>query len=131
MQFPITAVLIVAYFLSMEAAQSPDGAAAVVGSLFPPTAPMVMIARIAHGGVPWWQIVLSVALMVVTVYGMVQLAGTDLRRRGAPFRASAAPEGGLARRRGMTRGRTGPAACTFEVLASRSEGQPRRRCYGV
>ena len=75
LQFPITAVLIVAYFVSMEAAQSPDGAAAVVGSLFPPTAPMVMIARIAHGGVPWWQIGLSVALMVVTVYGMVQLAG--------------------------------------------------------
>jgi ABC-2 type transport system permease protein len=75
MQLPITAVLIVAYFLSTEAAQSPDSAAALVGSLFPPTAPMVMIARIAHGGVPWWQIVTSVALMVVTVYGMVQLAG--------------------------------------------------------
>ena len=36
---------------------------------------MVMIVRIASGGVPWWQIALSVALMVVTVYGMVQLAG--------------------------------------------------------
>ena len=34
-----------------------------------------MTVRIAQGGVPWWQIVLSVALMVVTVYGMVQLAG--------------------------------------------------------
>ena len=75
MQLPITAVLLVAYFLSMEAAQSPDSAAALVGSLFPPTAPMVMIARIAHGGVPWWHIVLSVALMMVTVYAMVQLAG--------------------------------------------------------
>jgi ABC-2 type transport system permease protein len=36
---------------------------------------MVMIVRIAHGGVPWWQILLSVALMAVTLYGMVQLAG--------------------------------------------------------
>jgi ABC-2 type transport system permease protein len=74
-QFPISAILIVAYFLSMEAAQSPDSVAALVGSLFPPTAPMVMIVRIAHGSVPWWQIGLSVALIGVTIYGMVQLAG--------------------------------------------------------
>jgi ABC-2 type transport system permease protein len=74
-QFPVSAVLIVAYFVSMQAAQSPDGTAAVIGSLFPPTAPMVMIARTAHGTVPWWQIVASATLMVVTVYGMVQLAG--------------------------------------------------------
>jgi ABC-2 type transport system permease protein len=74
-QFPITAVLLVGYFFAFAAAESPDGAAALVGSLLPPTAPMVMTVRIAQGGVPWWQIVLSVALMVVTVYGMVQLAG--------------------------------------------------------
>jgi ABC-2 type transport system permease protein len=75
MTVPITAVLLVAYILSMGAAESPDSAAALVGSLVPPTAPMVMTVRMAHGGVPWWQIVLSVALMVVTVFGMVRLAG--------------------------------------------------------
>jgi ABC-2 type transport system permease protein len=74
-QFPISAILIVAYFLSMQAAQSPDSVAALVGSLFPPTAPMVMIVRIVYGGVPWWQIGLSVALIGLTIYGMVQLAG--------------------------------------------------------
>ena len=74
-QFPITAVLLVAYFFALTTIESPDSAAALVGSLLPPTAPMVMIVRIANGGVPWWQIVLSVALMVVTIYGMVQLAG--------------------------------------------------------
>ncbi|MGA9160837.1 MAG: ABC transporter permease [Actinomycetota bacterium] len=73
-QVPITAILLVAYVLSMEAAQSPDSTAALVGSILPPTAPMVMIARMAYGGVPWWQVVLSVGLMVVTIYGMVQLA---------------------------------------------------------
>ncbi len=74
-QFPISAILIVAYFVSMEAAQSPDSAAAIVGSLFPPTAPMVMIVRIAHGSVPWWQIALSIAIVVGSIYGMVVLAG--------------------------------------------------------
>jgi ABC-2 type transport system permease protein len=74
-QLPVTGMLLVAYFLAFAATESPDSAAAVVGSLFPPTAPMVMIVRIAHGGVPWWQIVLSVGLMVITIYGMVLLAG--------------------------------------------------------
>ncbi len=74
-QFPITAVLLVGYFFAFAAAESPNGVAALVGSLVPPTAPMVMTVRMAQGGVPWWQIVLSVALMAVTVYGMVQLAG--------------------------------------------------------
>ena len=74
-QFPVTGVLLVGYVLAFVAAESPDGVAALVGSFVPPTAPMVMTVRIANGGVPWWQIVLSVALMVVTVYGMVQLAG--------------------------------------------------------
>jgi ABC-2 type transport system permease protein len=74
-QIPVTAVLLVAYFLSFAAVESPDGAAAVFGSLFPPTAPMVMIVRIAQGGVPWWQIALSVALLAATVAGMVLLAG--------------------------------------------------------
>lgn len=74
-QFPVTAVLLAGYLFAFTAADSPDGVAALVGSLVPPTALMVMIVRIAQGAVPWWQIVLSVALMVATVYGMVQLAG--------------------------------------------------------
>ena len=74
-QFPVTAVLLVGYLFSLAAASSPDSTAAFIGSLVPPTAPMVMTVRIANGGVPWWQIVLSVGLMVVTIYGMVQLAG--------------------------------------------------------
>ena len=74
-QFPITGILLVGYFFAFAAAESPDSVAALVGSLFPPTAPMVMTVRIAQGGVPWWQIVLSVALMVVTIFGMVQVAG--------------------------------------------------------
>jgi ABC-2 type transport system permease protein len=74
-QFPISAVLLVAYFLSMQATQSPDGTAALVGSFVPPTAPMVMIVRIAHGSVPWWEIALSIASITVAIYAMVRLAG--------------------------------------------------------
>ena len=74
-QFPISAVLLVAYVLSMQATQSPDGTAALVGSFLPPTAPMVMIVRIAHGSVPWWEIALSIVSITVAIYAMVRLAG--------------------------------------------------------
>jgi ABC-2 type transport system permease protein len=75
LSLPIAGFMLVAYILAFIAAESPDGTAAIVGSLFPPTAPMVMIVRIANGTVPWWQIVLSVGLMVFTIYGMIRLAG--------------------------------------------------------
>jgi ABC-2 type transport system permease protein len=74
-QFPISAVLIVAYLFSMEAAQSPESTATLVASFLPPTAPMVMLVRIAHGSVPWWQIAVSIASVGVTTYGLVLLAG--------------------------------------------------------
>ena len=75
LQLPMTGLLFIAYILAFVATESPDGTAALVGSLFPPTAPMVMIVRIAHGAVPWWQIALSVALMAGAVYGLVLVAG--------------------------------------------------------
>ena len=75
MTFPITAVLIVAYLFALEAVQSPDSVATLIGSFLPPTAPLVMIVRIANGSVPWWQIGLSVLLMLVAIYGMLRLAG--------------------------------------------------------
>jgi ABC-2 type transport system permease protein len=36
---------------------------------------MVMIVRIAHGSVPWWEIALSIASITVAIYAMVRLAG--------------------------------------------------------
>ena len=73
-QFPVTAGLLVAYWVSMGAASSPDSTAALIASFVPFTAPMVMTMRIAHGDVAAWEIVLSTAIMVVTILGMVQLA---------------------------------------------------------
>ena len=98
LQLPMMAILFVAYILAFVATESPDGAAALLGSLFPPTAPMVMIVRIAHGDVPWWQIVLSVTLMVVSVYGMVRVAGRiyagGVLRFGGRVRLKEAWQGG-------------------------------------
>ena len=73
-QFPVTAGLLVAYWISMGAASSPDGTAALIASFVPFTAPMVMTIRIAQGDVAAWEILLSTAIMVVTIFGMVRLA---------------------------------------------------------
>jgi ABC-2 type transport system permease protein len=72
---PMNVLMVVAYVFSFAATEAPDGTAALVGSFLPPTAPMVMIVRIAHGPVPWWHLVLSIALICVAVYGLLRLAG--------------------------------------------------------
>ena len=97
-RFPITGVLLIAYFFALTTVESPDSAVALVGSLLPPTAPMVMTVRIANGGVPWWQIVLSVGLMVIDDLRHGAAGGTDLRGRRAPVRRPAASAGCLAGR---------------------------------
>ncbi len=74
-QFPVTAVLLIGYIWAFTIVDAPNSPVALVGSLLPPTAPMVMTIRMGEGGVPAWQVVLSVAVMVATVYGLVQLAG--------------------------------------------------------
>jgi hypothetical protein len=63
---------------------------------------MVMIVRIAHGAVPWWQIVLSVGLLVATIYEIGQPARRIYAGGRAPVQGPGAVEGGLARRRGVT-----------------------------
>jgi len=58
-------------------------------SLFPLTAPVVMIMRLAEGSVPAWQLLLSVGLMVVTAYLIVRAVAAMFRTQhlltGQPF----------------------------------------------
>jgi ABC-2 type transport system permease protein len=48
------------------------GALPVALSLFPLTAPVVMIMRLTDGSVPLWQLLLSAGLMLATAYGIVR-----------------------------------------------------------
>jgi len=52
-------------------AEAPHGAIPTVLSLFPPTAPIVMMMRLTVGNVPLWQLLLSAGLMSVTAYAIV------------------------------------------------------------
>lgn len=64
---PITMPIIFSIVIMQSAVNNPTGGLAVFGSLFPLTSPIVMMARIPFGvpgTVPYWQLILSMALLV-------------------------------------------------------------------
>ncbi len=75
---PITIPLILGIFVMMNAVQSPDSPVAFWFSIIPLTSPIVMMVRIPFG-VPYWQVALSMGLLVLTFLGSVWLAGKIYR----------------------------------------------------
>ncbi len=61
--FPIMMPLILGFVIMTKAINDPDSGLAVFGSLFPLTSPIVMMGRITFG-VPAWQLILSMVLLV-------------------------------------------------------------------
>jgi ABC-2 type transport system permease protein len=59
--------------------EEPDGALAVGLSLFPLTAPVVMMTRLASGAVPLWQLLLSAGIQALTVVALVRAAAGMFR----------------------------------------------------
>jgi ABC-2 type transport system permease protein len=53
----------------------PHHTLAVLGSMFPPTAPMVMPARSAVSDVAAWEIVLALVFELVAIVALVRLGG--------------------------------------------------------
>jgi len=82
--FPIILPLMLAIYVGFFSVFSnPHGPIAVGFSLFPLTSPIVMLMRlpggIGAGGVPIWQFVLSIVLLVVTFAAIVWLAAKIYR----------------------------------------------------
>jgi ABC-2 type transport system permease protein len=72
---PLQFILLLTYLLGISALSSPDSTLVRVLSFFPPTAPMIMLARAAVGQVAWWEVPLSVALVLVGTYALIRVAG--------------------------------------------------------
>ena len=66
LQIPITVPLMLGFFIAFYAFKAPDSSLVFWGSMIPFTSPIVMLARIPFG-VPTWELVLSVVLLVATV----------------------------------------------------------------
>jgi len=78
--FPLSLVLIGPFMFWMNIAQHPNGLFAVALSLFPPTAPTVMILRIAVlPSPPWWDIAGSLLLLAGSVPLIVWAAAKIFR----------------------------------------------------
>jgi len=71
--------LLIPLWLNVTFVQSPHGTVATALSLFPLTAPTAMMTRMAAGGVPTWQILVSLGGLAATTYVFVVLASRFFR----------------------------------------------------
>jgi len=75
---PVTIPIILALLVAMGTMQNPESSIAFWFSIIPLTSPIVMMARIPFG-VPAWQLILSMVLMVITFIAFVWMAAKVYR----------------------------------------------------
>jgi ABC-2 type transport system permease protein len=76
--FPMTMIVLFALYAGMYSASNPDGPLAFRCSMIPFTSPIVMMVRIPFG-VPFWQLLLSYGLLVLTFILTTKLASKIYR----------------------------------------------------
>ena len=82
--FPVITPLMLAIYVGfISVFENPNGPIAVGFSLFPLTSPIVMMMRlpngIGDGGVPWWQLITSILILMITFLLIVWLAAKIYR----------------------------------------------------
>ncbi|HDR51171.1 MAG TPA: ABC transporter permease [Mariniphaga anaerophila] len=73
MVFPITFPLILAIMILFPIARNPEGPIAFWGSIIPFTSPVAMLARVPYG-VPAWELLLSMGLLILATIGAIWAA---------------------------------------------------------
>ncbi|MCB0482394.1 MAG: ABC transporter permease [Flavobacteriales bacterium] len=80
---PVTLPLTLGYVLSLIIVENPEGQVAFWSSIIPFTSPITMLVRVAigvgEGGVPIWQVGLSMALLIIGFLVTVWFAGKIYR----------------------------------------------------
>jgi ABC-2 type transport system permease protein len=72
---PASLLLVVGFVISIQAAQDPTGSLSTVTSFIPGLSPLVMPVRQAAGGAAWWEVVVSVVLMLISIAVIVRVGG--------------------------------------------------------
>jgi ABC-2 type transport system permease protein len=75
---PITIPVILAFYITIAAIQSPNSGLAIWASFFPLFSPIVMPARLPFDP-PWWQVGISLALLLATCVALIWLSGRIYR----------------------------------------------------
>jgi ABC-2 type transport system permease protein len=78
LMLPIVIIVLMAFYMLFPVLSNPNGNLAVFASLFPLFSPIIMPARLAFDP-PWWQIVLSIVLMLATVWFFIWLTSRIYR----------------------------------------------------
>jgi len=78
LMMPIVIVVLCAFYMLFPVLSNPNGGLAVFASLFPLFSPIIMPARLAFDP-PWWQIVLSIVIMLCTVWFFIWLTSRIYR----------------------------------------------------
>jgi ABC-2 type transport system permease protein len=80
LQLPLTIPLMLAYFIALYAFRAPDSPLAFWGSMIPFTSPVVMISRLPFG-VPTWEIIVSIVVLLAT-FGLCAWLSAKIYRIG-------------------------------------------------
>jgi ABC-2 type transport system permease protein len=77
---PVTLVLVAAWIIALTvAAPDPGSPATTVFSFIPLMSPVIMPVRIAAGVAPFWEVAISVVLVIATIAGLAAIAGRIYR----------------------------------------------------
>ncbi|MCC3158774.1 ABC transporter permease [Hymenobacter sp. 15J16-1T3B] len=77
---PVTMPLVLTFVVSQAIlTTNPNGTVAFWMSMFPLTSPIAMMMRLPFGGVPTWQLLLSMALLIAGFVGAIWIAGRIYR----------------------------------------------------
>jgi ABC-2 type transport system permease protein len=75
---PIMVLIMFAFYAGFYSSQNPDGPLAFWASIIPLTSPIVMMTRLPYG-VAWWELLLSITLLFISVILIVKLAAKIYR----------------------------------------------------
>jgi ABC-2 type transport system permease protein len=80
MLMPVILIAVLPMMVIVRIVQEPNSAFATGASFFPPATPMLMLARLAvPPGVPWWQPLAGIGVVLLATIGCVYAAGRILR----------------------------------------------------
>lgn len=78
LMLPIVIIVLIAFYMLFPVLSNPNGSLAVFASLFPLFSPIIMPARLAFDP-PWWQIVASIVIMLLTVWFFIWITSRIYR----------------------------------------------------
>ncbi|PVX52645.1 ABC-2 type transport system permease protein [Balneicella halophila] len=78
LSLPVTIPLLAAFYIAFNVARNPESSLAFWASIIPFTSPVVMPVRIPFD-VPWWELLLSLAILIITIIACIMLAAKIYR----------------------------------------------------